>query len=118
LLVEGGVLGALLIFSRSPWYPAHAAGVRDWGTTLLADQQLAGLIMSVPGSAIYLVAAAALFLAWMRDEEERNSSGEASARPSFGHQAPGMIHNLHAPASAASPATPIAARTSTGTGSS
>ena len=73
LLVEGGVLGALLIFSRSPWYPAHAAGVEAWGTTLLADQQLAGLIMSIPGSAVYLVAAAALFLAWMRAEEQRTA---------------------------------------------
>jgi len=51
-----GVLGALLTFSPTPWYPVFTGGVAAWGLTPLEDQQLAGLIMWVPMGAIYLVA--------------------------------------------------------------
>lgn len=68
-LMQSGVLGAVLMFARTPWYPAHAEGARAWGTTLLHDQQLAGLLMWVPASAVYVAAAAWLFLRWMRDDE-------------------------------------------------
>lgn len=52
LLLTGmhtGLLGALLTFARLPLY-------RDGGA--LADQQLAGLLMWVPGGLVYLLAAA------------------------------------------------------------
>ncbi len=70
-LAQSGALGAVLMFARSPWYPAHGPGAGSWGTTLLADQQLAGLIMWVPAGLVYVGAAAWLFLAWMRDDERR-----------------------------------------------
>jgi putative membrane protein len=68
-LMQSGVLGAVLMFARTPWYPAHAFGARQWGMTLLEDQQLAGLIMWIPASAVYVGAAAWLFLCWMRRDE-------------------------------------------------
>jgi cytochrome c2 len=71
-LMQSGALGALLMFARTPWYPLHAAGARAWGMSLLADQQLAGLIMWVPAGFVYVIAAALLFMQWMRTDEQRD----------------------------------------------
>jgi cytochrome c oxidase assembly factor CtaG len=57
--VHTSVLGALLTFSSTPWYPAY----RDGGLaalTALEDQQLGGLIMWVPGGFVFLAAGLAL----------------------------------------------------------
>lgn len=67
--VEMGFLGALLTFAGHPFYPAHLTTTQAWGLTPLEDQQLAGLIMWIPASFIYLIALGALFVAWMRDAE-------------------------------------------------
>ena len=63
--IHSGALGALLTLASRPWYPAYAATVRDWGLTLLEDQQLAGLIMWIPPSVFYLLAALVLFALWL-----------------------------------------------------
>jgi len=69
-LVEGA-LGALMALSTSPWYSAYAAmGMSGIGLDPTSDQQLAGLIMWMPGCTIYAIAAAALFSAWLREPEE------------------------------------------------
>jgi cytochrome c oxidase assembly factor CtaG len=57
-IMHTGMLGALLTFSPAPWYLGHDPG--HWGLTALEDQQLAGLVMWVPASFIYLAAAMAL----------------------------------------------------------
>jgi cytochrome c2 len=69
--VLSGLPGALMIFSPRPLYPGHAAGVGQWGLTLLEDQQLAGLIMWIPAGGAYVLAAALILLAWLRDAEIR-----------------------------------------------
>jgi putative membrane protein len=51
-----GALGALLTFGTRPWY-ALPGFAPPFGMTLIEDQQLAGLVMWVPGGAVYLVAA-------------------------------------------------------------
>lgn len=67
--VEMGLLGALLTFANHPFYTVHLLTSQRWGLTPLEDQQLAGLIMWIPASLIYLVALGALFVAWMGDAE-------------------------------------------------
>jgi len=67
--VQMSVLGALLTFATAPWYPVQEAGVAAWHLTPLEDQELAGLIMWVPSGVVYLLAAAALFVAWLQAEE-------------------------------------------------
>jgi cytochrome c oxidase assembly factor CtaG/cytochrome c2 len=69
--LQTGALGALLTFAPSLWYPAYAATTGPWGLSPLDDQQLGGLIMWIPGSIAYLVAALALFAGWLRDSEAR-----------------------------------------------
>jgi len=54
-MAQMGVIGALLVFAAQPLYAAHEATTWPWGLTPLADQQLAGLIMWVPGAVPYLV---------------------------------------------------------------
>lgn len=58
--LQSGVLGALMTFTPTPWYPAYRASTAAWGLTPLEDQQLAGLIMWVLGGLIYALAALAL----------------------------------------------------------
>jgi cytochrome c oxidase assembly factor CtaG len=56
-----GALGALMALARSPWYEGYAAlGLTPMGLTPLEDQQLAGLLMWVPGGLVH--AGAALWL--------------------------------------------------------
>lgn len=70
--VTGGALGALLTFSQTSWYPAYdTAGAAAWGLTPLEDQQLAGLVMWIPGGAIHMATGAVLFAAWLRALERR-----------------------------------------------
>jgi putative membrane protein len=71
--VHTAVLGALLTLSGRVLYPSYAQSAPHWGLTALEDQQLGGLIMWVPGGMIFLVAALALFAAWL-------GAGERAAR--------------------------------------
>jgi cytochrome c oxidase assembly factor CtaG len=57
-MVHTGILGALLTFAPHTLYPAYS----------LADQQLAGLIMWVPGTLCYLAAGLVFAAAWFGDE--------------------------------------------------
>jgi putative membrane protein len=54
-----GGLGALLVLAPMPLYPVYAA-IRSSGLTPLEDQQIAGIIMWMPGTVAYLVAAVLL----------------------------------------------------------
>ena len=65
-LVEGA-LGALMALSSSPWYPAYAEmGLSGIGLDATTDQQLAGLIMWVPGGLVHGGAALAFLYAWLK----------------------------------------------------
>jgi putative membrane protein len=77
--VHSSLLGALITFTPSPWYPAHLETAAAWGLSPLEDQQLAGLIMWVPGGVIYVAAALALFAAWLVEAERRVRQREAPA---------------------------------------
>jgi cytochrome c oxidase assembly factor CtaG len=61
MALQGGLLGALITFAPSPWYPIYALTTQQWGLLPLEDQQLAGAIMWIPAGIIYTVAALILF---------------------------------------------------------
>ena len=67
--VHTGALGALMSFARTPWYPEYASRSAAWGLTPLGDQQLAGMIMWIPASLVYLVAALLIVRRWLGDSE-------------------------------------------------
>ena len=59
--IVSGALGALMAFASSPWYSGYSTmGMAPFGLTPAEDQQLAGLIMWVPGGLVH--AGAALLL--------------------------------------------------------
>lgn len=59
-VIQMGMLGALLTFAARPLFDHHMTTTLAYGLTPLEDQQLAGLVMWVPASTTYLVAAALL----------------------------------------------------------
>jgi cytochrome c oxidase assembly factor CtaG len=66
----GGALGALMTFSASPWYSGYAAmGMSPEGLTPIEDQQLAGLLMWIPGGVFHAVAALFFLYKWLRASE-------------------------------------------------
>ncbi|MBZ5583292.1 MAG: cytochrome c oxidase assembly protein [Acidobacteriia bacterium] len=67
--VHTSILGALLAFAPTLWYPAYRGTTAAWGLTPLEDQQLGGLIMWVPAGVVYVAAGLGLFAAWMRESE-------------------------------------------------
>jgi putative membrane protein len=77
--VQGMILGSLMLFSRHPWYPAYGSAPRAFGVTPLHDQQLAGLVMWIPSGLVYLLAAALLFLSYLRAVERDQLRSEARA---------------------------------------
>ncbi len=63
------VLGALIVLAPTVLYPTYAAAPRLLGLDVLADQQIAGLVMWTLGGMIYLGTLAAVFFAWFGREE-------------------------------------------------
>jgi len=71
-----GALGALMAFSQSPWYARYAElGMAPYGLTPAEDQQVAGLIMWIPGGLVHALAALILVAALLRP-----AAGAADAR--------------------------------------
>ena len=65
-----GALGALMAFSASPWYAGYAAsGLDAFGLTRAEDQQLAGVLMWVPGGLVHAGAGLALLARWLQRDE-------------------------------------------------
>lgn len=64
-MMQMGLLGALLTFAGQAMYAPHLATTAAWGFTPLRDQQLGGLIMWAPASALYLAAALGLLGRWL-----------------------------------------------------
>ncbi|MGO4704088.1 cytochrome c oxidase assembly protein [Dyella sp. 2RAB6] len=70
-----GALGALMAFSASPWYAGYARlGMTPFGLTPVEDQQLAGLLMWIPGGVIHAAAALAIIARLLRGAPKRMAS--------------------------------------------
>ena len=74
--VHSGVLGALITFAGSVWYPSYLGLTASWGLTPLEDQQLGGLIMWIPAGLVYIIAGLALFAGWLREADLRTTKRE------------------------------------------
>ena len=70
----GGALGALMALSTSPWYSAYTAmGMTPFGLSPAQDQQIAGLIMWIPGGLFHLAAALWFLAAWLTGRGRRDA---------------------------------------------
>lgn len=69
--VHSSILGALLTFAPTVWYPVYAETTTAWGVSALQDQQIGGLIMWVPAGVVYTAAGLGLISLWLRESEVR-----------------------------------------------
>lgn len=76
--VVSGALGAMMAFAQSPWYAGYARlGMAPLGLTPVEDQQLAGLLMWVPGGLVHAGAALAVVSQMLRPSK-REAAGAVS----------------------------------------
>jgi putative membrane protein len=71
--LPNSLLGAGISLSRAPLYPYYVTTAQATHVDPLFDQQLAGLIMWVPGDVVFAVILLILFAAYMRDEERKEA---------------------------------------------
>jgi putative membrane protein len=64
-MVQMGFLGALLTFAQRPLFAPHFLTTEPFGLSALGDQQLAGLMMWVPGALPYLATAIWLLVGFL-----------------------------------------------------
>lgn len=75
------IVGAMITLADRLLYPFYAAAPRISGFTPLADQQLGGLIMWIPGGVILLVAMTVVWFRWSAREEQEEPEPVVPAAP-------------------------------------
>lgn len=78
--VVSSLPGAVITLAATPLYPAYATGTTRWALSLLEDQQLAGLLMWLPGGVVYLIAAGGALLRWLEFDDNRRPARKRRAR--------------------------------------
>jgi putative membrane protein len=79
-MLEGTLIGALLTFAQRPFYTTYVAAPRLTGLSPVDDQQLAGLIMWIPGGLVYGVAVLWLLATVLHDEEAADARAVQRSR--------------------------------------
>ena len=82
--------GLAFVFAASPIYPYYEALPRLWGLTVMEDQMIAGLIMWVPGSMMFIIAALVLAARWLQVEEKKPALPESAWATDEALAAPGI----------------------------
>jgi putative membrane protein len=78
-ILQSSILGALMTFSSEPWYPFYKHQMMPWGLTPLQDQQIAGLIMWMPGGFVFTLLTIGYFAAWLRALEQRSTRSQSDS---------------------------------------
>ena len=84
------ILGAVLAFTPQVVYTYYLSVPRLWGITVEADQQIGGVIMWVPGSMMYFIAAFILIARMVGNEERKRPLPESKWATEENLAAPGM----------------------------
>jgi cytochrome c oxidase assembly factor CtaG len=82
--------GAVIAFSGQPIYPYYVGVPRPWGLTVMQDQMLGGIIMWIPGSMMYIIAALILISRWLQAEEQKPPLPETEWATEENMVAPGL----------------------------
>jgi putative membrane protein len=78
-MLHTGLLGILITLAPAPLYPSYAAATPWLGLAPLEDQQLAGIVMLIPGGLAYLGGGLALLAAWLAAAEARTPAAGRGA---------------------------------------
>lgn len=84
------LLGIVLSFVAEPVYSYYLAVPRLWGIDIMTDQRLGGVIMWVPGSMMYFIAAFILIGRYLGGETRKPPLPEAEWSPDDALAAPGL----------------------------
>jgi putative membrane protein len=85
--IHATVLGVFMTLAPQPWYPAYVGRTDLWGLTPLEDQQLAGLIMWMPGCLAYALVAIGILVTAI--EAQGKVSGLSARRD--GNRGAGLV---------------------------
>jgi putative membrane protein len=78
--IPGQLVGAILALADTPIYAPYANAPRVLGVSVMADQQLGGLIMWIVTGTVYLGLMAVVFFRWASAEDRAEAKGYAQAR--------------------------------------
>lgn len=84
------ILGIVLAFAPDPVYTYYLSVPRLWGIDVLTDQQIGGVIMWVPGSMMYFIAAFILIARMVGKEEQKPPLPEKEWATKDNMAAPGL----------------------------
>lgn len=76
--IPGGMIGAFIVFAQPGLYVPYDTVRRIFGIGLATDQEMAGLIMWVGASTIYLILITIVFFRWTSGEEAKERGGPAT----------------------------------------
>lgn len=71
VVTPSAVLAAIITMSHSVIYEDYIGTPMHWGMTALEDQTMGGLILWLPGNALYLAALTAVFFTWASRESKK-----------------------------------------------
>jgi cytochrome c oxidase assembly factor CtaG len=83
MTIPGGIVGAFVTLAEPGLYD-YANAPRIWGMNPGTDQEVAGLMMWVLASVIYLVVITVIFFQWAADEDARDRRGRSRPKVSTG----------------------------------
>lgn len=69
LPIPTSIVGALITFSEDLLYETYAAVPRIWGLSAAIDQEIAGLLLWVPGKLVFWLALGIAFFRWFAEED-------------------------------------------------
>ncbi len=70
-MLSSSILGAIFTFAPTISFPFYGNAPLAFGLSPQTDQQLAGLIMWIPGSSVFFIAILAVFAAWLNSEDRK-----------------------------------------------
>jgi putative membrane protein len=76
MLLQCGLLGALITFAPTPWYALYTWTTGPWGLSPLEDQQLAGILMAAEQAIVFFVVVAFYFVRFLAEDDRRARIGE------------------------------------------
>jgi len=82
--------GIVIAFASEPIYSYYEAMPRIWGLSVIDDQHIAGAIMWIPGSMMYIIAALVLVARWLQQEEKKPALPHSAWATDEALVAPGM----------------------------
>jgi len=82
--------GIAIVFATGPLYAYYEAMPRLWGISVMEDQRIAGVIMWVPGSMMFMIGALFIAARWLQAEEKKPALPESEWASDEALAAPGI----------------------------